>query len=346
VCTMRNAVGTKSDHTGIRPETAVLDSPRSAVTANENVPGRRSRMLKVPTVFVLGAGASEPYGFPTGEALLKDLLASLQGTSSIYNCVRDLGHTQQAVEAFRRALAESGRTSVDAFLEHRPEYLEIGKAAMAARLIPCEIHDRLFADYASGEHWYRYAFNKLSTKFEEWDRNNVAFLTFNYDRSLEYYFTTAIQSAYNKPFAAACEQVKKLRIIHLYGDLGEFTEGDALAWRKPPPVTAARVQDAAGRIHIIHSEVSKEQFAGARALLNDAQVVCFLGFGFHPTNVERLLTDVKQRPDGAALTTAFGLMEAERLGVIAAIGPKFPRHELGHGSYKSLTFLRQHFRWW
>ena len=39
-------------------------------------------------------------------------------------------------------------------------------------------------------------------------------------------------------------------------------------------------------------------------------------------------------------------MEAERAGVIAAIGPKFPRHELGRSSHKSLNFLRHHFRWW
>src|SRR5262245_17411974 len=37
------------------------------------------KMIEVPTVLVLGAGASAPYEFPTGEALLKRALTSLSG---------------------------------------------------------------------------------------------------------------------------------------------------------------------------------------------------------------------------------------------------------------------------
>jgi hypothetical protein len=39
-----------------------------------------------------------------------------------------LGIDKQKLDSFRGALSRSGKQSVDSFLEHRPEFLDVGKA--------------------------------------------------------------------------------------------------------------------------------------------------------------------------------------------------------------------------
>jgi len=102
------------------------------------------------------------------------------------------------IEDFRNSLERSGRSSVDAFLEHRTEFLEVGKAAIAALLLPCEKEESLF-DLNRDSRWYEYLFQKLNAGFEDFANNRIAFITFNYDRSLEFYLFTALKHAYGNP---------------------------------------------------------------------------------------------------------------------------------------------------
>src|SRR5687768_9260193 len=99
-------------------------------------------MIRRPTVLVLGAGASQPYGFPSGAGLATEVarnLASLRG-----RFVRDIAEAlhgnldETMVRDFVRDFAASGRTSLDAFVESRPEFIDLVKHAMAAVLIPFE----------------------------------------------------------------------------------------------------------------------------------------------------------------------------------------------------------------
>lgn len=103
-------------------------------------------MITVPTVFLLGAGASYPYGLPLGSELKKYILERYVSDND--------GHTSHLINttSFRRtdidrfigALRYSGLLSVDAFLERRPEFMEIGKAMMGIELLHAEVHDRLW----------------------------------------------------------------------------------------------------------------------------------------------------------------------------------------------------------
>jgi len=90
--------------------------------------------------------------------------------------------TDQQVEEFRCAFQGSGLNSVDAFLERRPEYMSIGKLAMAFVLIGYENHDRLFGFESN---WLRTLYGRMATSYQELPKNRVAFITFNYDRNIE-----------------------------------------------------------------------------------------------------------------------------------------------------------------
>jgi hypothetical protein len=95
-------------------------------------------MITRPTVFVLGAGASVDFDFPVGKALLSQVVASLRSSSTIREHVLATGFSPKDAEDFTNALRFSAEVSIDAFLEKRPAFMNIGKAAMAAELIILE----------------------------------------------------------------------------------------------------------------------------------------------------------------------------------------------------------------
>jgi len=149
-------------------------------------------MIEKPTVLILGAGASVPYGFPSGRGLKQIILKSL-GTSGIMNLrqiMKDLGFEPSIVESFRNDLFYSGWSSVDAFLEYRPKFIEIGKLAIALLLFPFELEDKIFKEKDSENSWYHHLFEKLKTNFDSFDKNKISIITFNYDRSVEHFLFT------------------------------------------------------------------------------------------------------------------------------------------------------------
>ncbi|MDZ4341559.1 MAG: hypothetical protein U1E51_03875, partial [Candidatus Binatia bacterium] len=104
-------------------------------------------MIKKPTVLILGAGASIDYGFPLGRILITNLCGSLKSERDPYvkflvSCGFDFG----LITAFRESLEFSGQPSIDAFLENRVEFLDVGKAAIACDLIPAESEARFGRD--------------------------------------------------------------------------------------------------------------------------------------------------------------------------------------------------------
>jgi hypothetical protein len=77
-------------------------------------------MLTEPILFVLGAGASKEFQFPLGPELFSQVVSTLAVGNDVYNDLRAHGgFAHDQVTAFREALFHSGKTSVDAFLEHR-----------------------------------------------------------------------------------------------------------------------------------------------------------------------------------------------------------------------------------
>ena len=111
-------------------------------------------MITEPTVLILGAGASQPYGFPSGRRL--KALAE-KNDQAVQVMLQKLGFDENTYHEFRNTLFYSGQPSVDAFLEHRPEFLNIGKASIAIRIIACEGTGKLFPEEME---WYEYLFNQ------------------------------------------------------------------------------------------------------------------------------------------------------------------------------------------
>jgi hypothetical protein len=280
---------------------------------------RGSRMLTTPTVLVLGAGAHQPFNFPVGVQLSQLITDELQNPNLQASFLLKTmgGFETTEISAFRDAFYYSGKNSVDAFLEHRADFLRIGKAATAIALTRFEQAWQLFRYHP--QNWLRYLYNKLNTTFEEFGANRLSIITFNYDRSVEHFFFTSLQNTYNKPDEECRTALSTIPIIHLHGRLGP------LPWQSESisivPYTSEMTRDrlliGIDAIKIIHEDIADGRdadFERAKGLMQDAQRILFLGFGYDPTNMKRL--DLANLDPNKALGTVLGLGEAETKAVL------------------------------
>lgn len=250
-------------------------------------------MIEKSTVLILGAGASIDYGYPSGRELT-NTVKSFRPTKDIdsYKKLYEVGFSEKVLQEFTNALRFSGQISVDAFLERRPEFIEVGKAAIAMSLLRCENLDRMFdpVSFDNGS-WYEHFFQQLSTpKFEDIVKNKIGIITFNYDRSLEVYLHEAVKHSYGKSDNEVANIFLSIPIIHVHGKLGKYPweEGGRL-YKKDNDVRLSDIRQAASEIRIIsEAKDIQEGFEAARELITKSSRLIFIGFGYHSQNIERL----------------------------------------------------------
>lgn len=293
-------------------------------------------------IFILGAGASMPFAQPSGKQLIKLITDSLiftpkrifrssisghglnslipdydiddsQTDNRLLEMILEVGFTYEKVENFRLSLMNSHINSVDAFLEHRTEFISIGKMAIAYNLLKREKFSE--SRFREDGDWYQYLWSKLVNKLAEFPRNDIAIVTFNYDRTFEYFIYDSFKSLYGTSDKESLSFINKIEIIHLHGTLG------SLPWQ-PGEVKVEfgeeidehhRLLKISESIKIIHEDVTNTiEFNRAFELFESTDKVYFLGFGFNPTNLERLkIRETKSRIIG----TSVGLTENERIQI-------------------------------
>lgn len=293
-------------------------------------------MIEKPTVLILGAGASMPYGFPTGRELVNIILKHLNPLtgSKLPTTLKRFGIKANTIRDFSKNLAYSGRQSVDAFLEHRPEFLKVGKLAITLSLIPYENELRLFDRKKYETNWYEYLFNKLNAPFNSFHENKLAIITFNYDRSIEHYLITALSSAYGKSTEECAVQLNTIPIIHVHGRLGALPWQEGFKRLYEPEPFIDEVEDVSEQIKVITEDVKdSSEFKESFTEMRNASDIIFLGFGYHDDNLQRLRIKEfgKMRPVGSA----YGLGNSERQDIEGKWGIKLPRE---HGEV--LEFLK------
>jgi len=272
---------------------------------------RFSIMITTPTVFVLGAGANVDFSFPVGLSLLRSVVNFRQDSSGRRTTL-ELGWSAKQLDEFCDALRYSADASIDAFLEKRPDFMGIGKAAMAVALVSCEQTSTIFGD-ESGPNWLKYLFRRMQAScFESFVGNAVTFVTFNYDRVLEHFLCTALQNSWGKSEEAAGTILKKIPIIHLHGQLGFLpwqAEENVRPFDTNGDVESLRI--AASGIKVVHEGVEdrKQQFDDAKAAIAKAERTYFLGVGTSNVNLERLGEANFQ--DNKAWATEVGLTQSE-----------------------------------
>lgn len=276
-------------------------------------------MIKKSTVLVLGAGASMPYGLPSGSQLMNEILNGISSEGAyLFRRLQDLGNDSDEIASFHDNLLHSDQPSVDAFLEHWDEFLYIGKQAMAARLIPKESKSQFAHRSKEGDSWYQYLLEKLSVASpDEFTKNKLAIITFNYDRSIEYYLFTTLKHRYNLQDKECAEIIREIPIIHVHGSLGN------LPWQGSPSmpygqksykpngndIPDAKIKNATVQIKVVsEADKTSKEFKEAHQVMDRVEKIFFLGFGYYELNLRRLrIKSITDSPYVDVYGTSYGM---------------------------------------
>jgi hypothetical protein len=306
-------------------------------------------MIRQRTVIVLGAGASVPYGFWSGQGLLDEARKYSAEEFSNVLPVRFGGEAP----ALHRALRGTLSSSIDAALETRPRLVDAGKAFMARWLLQCEQNwrdnQRLVEQSHPGQQWHELLWSACDlASLDAFRATPLTLITYNYDRSVEFALTRALQETFDAPPAECAQALDCIGPIHLHGQLGTLPQFPSAGDSVIPfggmgnGVDEGDCLTAARGIKIIHEpEPTDEAFVRARDAIASAVRVIFLGFGYSARNVARLQLQ-KCMDRGVQLylcTSGFSTQQ-----VVAHVRPLFsdwgPRLQHGTENQDIVQFFR------
>jgi hypothetical protein len=290
-------------------------------------------MINIDTVLILGAGASKPFGFPTGRELVEKVCEFFGDQAhprfDVFKNIAIKHNPYTIIKEFPNALRKADPASIDIWLEHNndPDIIWAGKVAMAMVLLNHEHR----SDLRPNNNWYQLLFDRLDAPFDKFQDNKLTIVTFNYDRSLEQYLFERFKHTHyaniKKNNEQLKEKLKQLKILHVYGSLGylSWQIGDSENLISEVPYGARNEENviwsAAKNIEIMseNNPVVSDRLQEFKVLMQNCQALYFLGFGYHEVNMKRLGIDILSRPN-KIMGTAYGLSyqrmkEIERLNI-------------------------------
>jgi hypothetical protein len=289
------------------------------------------------TVFILGAGASKDFGgsMPVGTQLAQMITDEL-----LFEIDREGGPEGPVVQTFRefkggwsRELAReaiqivksiTAKDSIDELLNEwagdRPDMMKIGKCVIAYCLLEAESRTLLVSSLNEEMAWAR----QLQSLRTSWAGilfrkaggpslprrrayqafSNIAFITFNYDRCLERFLLAQFIHVCGLTESEAFEALSTVEIIHAYGDLGDLKQANVPAQVPYGSSEPWSINYASERIRTFTEDFVTGHDATIQSVVSSAARLVFIGFGFHPRNLDLLFGTGQGAPDLPCFGTA------------------------------------------
>jgi hypothetical protein len=284
-------------------------------------------MFNRKTVFVVGAGAGFDIGMPIGTKLAEIVADKVnvqtdefgkhtrRGDANLLSIASGGDRSKlAALQAAGRIIAGGIQltNSIDDFLhlhQGNSEVVRIGKVAIVRAILESEKASPLFIDPSNiynrmdltklSKTWYvkfmRILSKEVPLKSVDSIFKNVSFITFNYDRCIEHFLINALSPLYGITQDHARKLCESVVMHHAYGSVGSLP-----GWKSDlgAPVGFggynADVSALANSIRT-YTETARDQqeIEAIRATVSQAEVMVFLGFGFHQPNM-RLLSPGRQ----------------------------------------------------
>ena len=266
----------------------------------------------IKTTLVIGAGASVPYGFPTGAALIRNIVTrakSVSAESPLSQQYRDLA----------AALEASGCNSIDAFLQYRTEYIPVGKLLIALEIYESESRSDVNLFESSKTDWIRILFNQILE-----NPNTIKIVSFNYDRVFQHKLLTMCEA---RKFASdkTTDILRRSEVVHAHGRLmhlpmekvflnlpeqrRSFYDGYGLFFQSADATKIEyldqRKNDIVNGFKIIGESI--QNIEATQDAIAWAERVIFLGFGFHRENLNSLGIMARGGASKILVGTALGM---------------------------------------
>lgn len=266
-------------------------------------------------VFVVGAGASFEYKLPLGSEL-KDRIATAvrfrfeRGYAQVAGDRDLLAHIRRHVKnddnrsidytraANALASAIPAFVSIDEalhFVSNNAEAVEVGKIAIIDQILQAERKSSLANSQDRGRldklppGWISEMLSLAIAGTQREDLSgifaNLSIINFNYDRAIEQYLYWALQLQASANAGEAASIVKSLNMIRPYGSIGPYSPNshDEFAFG-----TTAHF-DPFGRLNDLGTYTDQKPKHDAVAMqkaIIGANLIIFLGFGFHTSNLD------------------------------------------------------------
>jgi hypothetical protein len=279
------------------------------------------------TVFVIGAGASVPYGLPTGAELREKLLLWTSSTRvKEWNDAFLTGvepFTEAQVLRLCRVLELAPFDTIDEFLLNHPNLAAIGKSLLAYHLA----WDEHYAVTKTKPRWWRDFANAFVIDRDSRGFRDVRIVSFNYDRIAEHYLamychTTGYHS--DRSLDSWLDEWQG-RISYIHGRLPteyKWSETDCRFGEVITPAEAARrASELLVLSHDSPTTHAEAEVARAKELVESARELVFLGFGYAPANLNRLgLNDGRVLSGVRGICTAIGISQERQSRVHRLFG--------------------------
>lgn len=285
-------------------------------------------MITQETLFVLGAGASKPYGFPTGKELRAYVCQDFPNQfSDVLSKDRNIHSKVDRLVADAQDLAKKFKSSnipsIDQFLALSPRYSSIGKQAIIMNILRCE-HNSAFGlglnEESQSQDWYSLLYARMTeglsspADYEKFGQNKISFITFNYDRSLEHFLYTSLLNSFGesdklREIASNVRDYIPFPFIHIYGQVDQPVWLGGVDYA--PDLDYPRIEQFEGNIKLI-GERTKEQKEEISRLFLKAERIFFLGFGYAPENMEAMGFPLTFRKRKSVYGTAKAFTKKER----------------------------------
>jgi len=275
------------------------------------------------TVFVIGAGANVEIGMPSGKMLKNDIIKTLDFSSffrkannkniDIYFAMQQANRSDQEINntasIIKKALPHT--ISIDNFIDmHRdkPDIALCGKLAIIYCILKAEKNSSLykFINYENDNllnTWYPLFFQKISENCDLNDfiirMKDISFIIFNYDRCFEYYMINVIQIVYKTSRENAEKIVEEMNIIHPYGKIDDLQKVPLGA-----ELNSHQLLKCAANIRTFteDSEETINERKDIIQLINKVNRIIFLGFAYHPMNLDIIFKRVVHSTTAVILT--------------------------------------------
>lgn len=279
------------------------------------------------TVFILGAGASLPYSYPTALQLRNDLINRYDEV--ITDSFKAFGNNGEYMEDFKEAIIplikkfdKSNTKSIDLFLTRTQDRQFI---SLGTKLIWLYINwyerqspKNLRAE-DSNEDWYFDFFNELTENFiskttlNNLTKDYITFITFNYDRSLENFLFKSFLNSFPIKENEVTELMNNhFNIHHVYGKIIDLNwEGTAISSQYFSETALFKFEDANQNIKLIYEDRSNIPIETQNFLEYAEQIYC-LGFGFAEINLKFLNLKKLINPETKIFATSKGLHKAKK----------------------------------
>ncbi len=166
--------------------------------------------------------------------------------------------------------------------------------------------------------WYAELVNRLDLTPDNIDNLKLSFITFNYDRSLEYFLYYSLKHR-TIDVKKAQEAFEKIKIVHVYGGFGNFPweeKGILYEYNVTPEIL---IRFANG-IKIMSDERDTVALESAKQLIANADYVYFMGFGYDENNLKRLGVPIRTSNRPRYLGTAYNLKNSDIMHIKVSYG--------------------------